>query len=149
MDEPVNELTKQCLMLGLGGEIFAVDADSVREILDPAPVTEVPGARAFVRGLINVRGKVVPMADLRPRFGMDVEPATPDTRFIVLEVDLDGDPTVFGIVADKVYEVADLSVSSLGPAPRIGMRWRPEFVKFIGRWKDDFIVVPDIERIFN
>jgi purine-binding chemotaxis protein CheW len=149
MDEPANDQTKQCLMFGLGGEIFAVDADSVREILDPAPVTEVPGARVFVRGLINVRGKVVPMADLRPRFGMDVEPATSDTRFIVLEVDLDGDPTVFGIVADKVYEVADLSVSSLGPAPRIGMRWRPEFVKFIGRWKDDFIVVPDIERIFH
>ncbi|WP_161915588.1 chemotaxis protein CheW [Methylosinus sp. C49] len=141
--------SRQCLMLGVGGEIFAIDAESVREILDPAPVTEVPGARDFVRGLINVRGKVVPMADLRPRFGMEVEPATADTRFVVIEIDLDGEPTVVGIVADKVYEVAELPRASLGPAPRIGMRWRPELVKHIGRWKDDFLVVPDIERIFN
>ncbi|MBY6242657.1 chemotaxis protein CheW [Methylosinus sp. Sm6] len=146
--ETIDE-SRQCLMLGVGGEIFAIDAERVREILDPAPVTEVPGARDFVRGLINVRGKVVPMADLRPRFGMEVAEATPDTRFVVIEVDLDGEPTVVGIVADKVYEVAELPLSSLGAAPRIGMRWRPELVKFIGRWQDDFIVVPDIERIFN
>jgi purine-binding chemotaxis protein CheW len=149
MAELATDESRQCLMLGVGGEIFAIDAERVREILDPAPVTEVPGARDFVRGLINVRGKVVPMADLRPRFGMEVAEATADTRFVVIEVDLDGEPTIVGIVADKVYEVADLPLASLGPAPRIGMRWRPELVKHIGRWKDDFLVVPDIERIFN
>lgn len=91
MAEAMTDDSRRCLMLGVGGEIFAIDAERVHEILDPAPVTEAPGARDFVRGLINVRCKVVPMADLRPRFGMEVEPATADTRFVVLEVDLDGE----------------------------------------------------------
>jgi purine-binding chemotaxis protein CheW len=62
----------EVLTLGLGGEIFAIEAGAVREILDPVPVTDVPGARAFVRGVINVRGKIVPLADLRVQFQMDL-----------------------------------------------------------------------------
>jgi hypothetical protein len=68
----------QFLMLGLVGEVFAVDATVIREILDPVPVAEVPGARSFLRGVINVRGKIVPMADLRIRFGMEPTAVTPD-----------------------------------------------------------------------
>lgn len=140
---------KPFLMLGLGGEIFAIDAECVREILDPVPVTDVPGARDFVHGLINVRGKVAPLVDFRLRFGMEAAPATPDTRFIVLEVKLGQDTTFAGVIAEKVHEVAELSFSSLGPAPKIGMRWRPEFVKAIGQWRDGFVVVPNIDAILN
>lgn len=139
----------EVLMLGLGGEFFAIEASAVREILDPVPVTDVPGARAFVSGVINVRGRIVPLADLRVQFEMPVNPPTTDTRIIVLEIDLDGDPTVVGILADKVYEVTQIAAGALEEAPRIGMRWRPEFIRFIGKRRDDFIVVPDLNRVLN
>jgi purine-binding chemotaxis protein CheW len=139
----------QVLMLGLAGEVFALDARLIREILDPVPVTVVPGARRFVSSVLNVRGKVIPLADLRQRFGMPPAPATADTRFIVIETDIGGEPTTVGIVADKVHEVTELNHATLQPAPPIGMRWQPEFIAAIGKWNGDFIVVPNLDRIFN
>jgi purine-binding chemotaxis protein CheW len=139
----------QALMLCLAGEVFAIDARYVREILDPAPVTRVPGARPYVSGVLNVRGKVIPLADLRIRFGVPPAPITSDSRFVVLEVDFDGDPTTIGIVADKVYEVTELDASTLQKTPPVGMHWRPEFVAGIAKWKDEFIVLPDMVRILN
>jgi purine-binding chemotaxis protein CheW len=141
--------SQQVLMLGLAGEVFALNACQVREILDPVPVTRVPGAKPYVSSILNVRGKVIPLADLRLRFGMPPASVTPDSRFIVLEIDLGGEPTTIGIVADKVYEVTDLDMTSLQKAPPIGMHWQPEFIAGIGKWKDEFIVVPNLERIFN
>lgn len=141
--------TFEALTLGLGGEVFAIDANSVREILDLISVTVVPGARTFVGGLINVRGKVVPLADLRLKFGMDQTPSTVDTRIVVVEIDLDGEPTVIGLLADKVYEVTEIGHASIEATPDIGMRWRPDFIKGIGKRGPEFIVIPDIVRIFS
>jgi purine-binding chemotaxis protein CheW len=143
------ESSRQVLMLGLAGEMFALDARQVREILDPVPVTRVPGAQPYVSSVLNVRGKVIPLADLRVRFGMPPASITPDSRFIVLEIDLAGEPTTIGIVADKVYEVTDLDTSTLQKAPPIGMRWRPEFIAAIAKWKDEFIIVPNMKQILN
>ena len=143
------EASRQVLMLGLAGEMFALDARQVREILDPIPVTRVPGAQSYVSSVLNVRGKVIPLADLRVRFGMPPATITPDSRFIVLEIDLAGEPTTIGIVADKVYEVTDLDTSTLQKAPPIGMRWRPEFIAAIAKWKDEFIIVPNMKQILN
>jgi purine-binding chemotaxis protein CheW len=145
----VEESSRQVLMLGLAGEMFALDARQVREILDPVPVTRVPGAQSFVSSVLNVRGKVIPLADLRVRFGMPPATITPDTRFIVLEIELADEPTTIGIVADKVYEVTDLDISTLQKAPPIGMRWRPEFIAAIAKWKDEFIIVPNMKQILN
>ena len=143
------ESSRQVLMLGLAGEMFALDATQVREILDPIPVTRVPGAQSYVSSVLNVRGKVIPLADLRVRFGMPPASITPDTRFIVLEIELADEPTTIGIVADKVYEVTDLDTSTLQKAPPIGMRWRPEFIAAIAKWKDEFIIVPNMKQILN
>jgi purine-binding chemotaxis protein CheW len=143
------ESFRQVLMLGLAGEMFALDARQVREILDPVPVTRVPGAQPFVSNVLNVRGKVIPLADLRVRFGMPPASITSDSRFIVLEIDVAGEPTTIGIVADKVYEVTDLDTTTLQKAPPIGMRWRPEFIAAIAKWKDEFIIVPNMKQILN
>jgi purine-binding chemotaxis protein CheW len=143
------ETASQALMLGLAGEVFAIDAKQVREILDPIPVTRVPGAKPYVANLINVRGKVIPLADLRLRFGMPPAAITSDSRFIVLEIDLGGDATTIGIVADKVYEVTELDASTLQKTPPVGMHWQPEFVAGIAKWKDEFIVLPDMAKILN
>jgi len=143
------DTTHQVLILGLAGEIFAIKAQQVREILDPIPVTRVPGAKNYLSSILNVRGKVIPLADLRLRFGMPPAPITSDSRFIVIEIEVSGEPTTIGIVADKIYEVTELDTTSLEKAPPIGMRWQPEFVTGISKWKEDFIVVPNLERIFN
>jgi purine-binding chemotaxis protein CheW len=145
----VEETSRQVLMLGLAGEMFALDARQVREILDPIPVTRVPGAQSYVASVLNVRGKVIPLADLRVRFGMPPASITADSRFIVLEIDLAGEPTTIGIVADKVYEVTDLDTLTLQKAPPIGMRWQPEFIAAIAKWKDEFIIVPNMKQILN
>ena len=145
----VVEDASQVLMLGLAGEVFAIDARQVREILDPAPATRVPGAKPFVSSVLNVRGKVIPLADLRVRFGMPPASLTAESRFIVIEIDLAGDPTTIGIIADKVYEVTELDAATLQKTPPIGLHWQPEFIAGIGKWKDEFIVLPNLERIFN
>ncbi len=139
----------EVLTLELQGEIFAIEATDVREILDLVPITEVPGSAPIVGGLINVRGKVVPLADPRLAFGMEQKPPTIDTRIVVIEVVIDGEPITIGIRADKVYEVTDLAAASLEETPRIGMRWRPEFIRCIGKRGNDFIVVLDIGRVFG
>lgn len=142
-------VTMQALTLGLQDEVFAIEATSVREILDLVPVTEVPNARPFVGGLINVRGRVVPLADLRVMFGMDLSPPGPDTRIVVIEIDLDGEATVAAILADRVHDVADIETASIEEAPKVGMRWQPEYVRGIAKRGEEFIIIPDMERIFG
>jgi purine-binding chemotaxis protein CheW len=139
----------KALTLRLEDELFAIAAESVREILDLVPITEVPNAPPFVGGLINVRGRVVPLADLRVMFGMDRPPPDKDTRIVVIEIDIDGEPTVAGILADKVHDVTDLEAASIEEAPRVGMRWRADFVAGIGKRNGGFIIIPDLGRIFQ
>jgi purine-binding chemotaxis protein CheW len=139
----------EIMTLRLDGHLFAIEVAHVREILDPGPVTEVPSASPFVNGLINVRGKVVPLADLRHKFGMAKSEATIDTRVVVIEIDLDGDQTTIGLLADKVYEVTELVPAELEETPRIGMIWRQEYIRCIGKRGDDFIVVLDIAAILS
>lgn len=139
----------RALTLRLQDEIFAIEAESVREILDLVPITEVPNAPAFVGGLINVRGRVVPLADLRVVFGMERPPPNQDTRIVVIEVDLDGEPAIVGILADKVHDVTDIEAAAIQDAPRVGMRWRPDYVRAIGKRNGGFVVIPNLNRIFE
>jgi purine-binding chemotaxis protein CheW len=147
MNAPHEAMT--ALTIRLDDELFAVEASRVREILDLVPITSVPNAPAFVGGLINVRGRVVPLADLRVMFGMERPEADEDTRIVVMEVDIDGEPTIAGILADKVHDVTDIEAASIEEAPKVGMRWRPDFIKGIGKRNGGFIIIPDMERIFE
>src|SRR5215468_2178473 len=140
--------TARILTVRLGGEVFAIPAGVVREILDLRRVTPVPTAPAFVCNLINVRGRVVPLADLRLRFGMPAAEPSMDTRIVVLEVDLEGEPTTVAVLADKVYEVTQLDEIVSGDIPRIGSRWRPELVAAIGRRNGQFVMVLDVDKVF-
>ena len=139
----------QVVMIGLGEEKFALDAGLVREIIDPVPVTKVAGARAFVPSVINVRGNVIPLADLRIRFGMPQLDNSVDTRIVVIELEIDGEPVLVGVTADKVYEVTEISQTDVQQTPRVGMHWKPEFIRFIAKWREEFVIVPNMERILN
>ena len=138
----------EALTFALQGEIFAIEAGIVREILDVVPMTDVPGSRPFVDALLNVRGKVVPLADLRVKFGMERTPGTIDTRIIVVEIPLAGEPNLVGLLADKVYEVTQIAAAAIAPTPTIGMKWRTDFIRGVAKRGGEFIIIPDLGRIF-
>ncbi|MBF0136720.1 MAG: chemotaxis protein CheW [Magnetococcus sp. DMHC-1] len=138
----------EILIISLAGEKFALPADIVLEILDPGPVTPIPTAPEFVANLVNFRGRVVPLANLCRRCGLPTSQQTPDTRIVVLEIEFEEVPTLVAILADKVYGVSQLDRVIADQVPRLGTRWRPEFVKAIGRRQDEFVMILDIGRIF-
>jgi purine-binding chemotaxis protein CheW len=139
----------EVLTFNLNGQAFALEASYVREILDLVPVTEVPTSSPFARGLINVRGKIVPLADLRYKLGMEERPPTIDTRVVVIEVDLDGDLTTIGLLAEKVHEVTNIPPTEMEETPKIGMVWRHEYIRCIAKRDDDFVVVLDIVALIG
>lgn len=144
-----HEASMQVVMIGLGEEKFALDAGLVREIIDPMPATKVAGARSFVPSVINVRGNVIPLADLRIRFGMPQAETSADTRIVVVEIKIDNEPVLVGVTADKVYEVTEISQTDVQQTPRVGMHWKPEFIRFITKWREEFVIVPNMERILH
>jgi purine-binding chemotaxis protein CheW len=139
----------QVVMIGLADEKFALDAGLVREIIDPVPVTKVAGAKSFVPSVINVRGNVIPLADLRIRFGMPMTEDTADTRIVVIEIKIDNEPVLVGLTADKVFEVTEISQTDVQQTPRVGMHWKAEYIRFITKWREEFVIVPNMERILN
>ena len=141
--------TTQYLTFKLGEEIYALDIGKVREVLDFTTVTKVPRTPDFMRGVINLRGSVVPVVDLRLKFGMSATEKTVNTCVIITEVTVDNDTTVLGCLADSVQEVIDLLPSEISPAPKIGTKLRTEFIRGMGKRDDRFIIILDIDKIFS
>lgn len=140
--------TIEALTFDLQGETFALEAGYVREVLDLLPETPVPGAPPFVGAVINFRGRVIPLVDLRMAFDMTVGETTIDNRIVVIEHPLDGEPTLIGLRADKVHEVTSITADTTEEAPRVGMRWRADFIRRLVRRNGDVIVLPDLDQIF-
>ncbi|MFN3523782.1 MAG: chemotaxis protein CheW [Phenylobacterium sp.] len=139
----------QALTFELGGEIFALEAGIVQEILDLLPETEVPGASRLVGSVINFRGKVIPLADLRLAFGMEAAAASLDSRIVVVELDLHGEAMLVGLRTDKVREVAALGLAASEAPPSVGMRWPSEFIRRLVRRDGEVVVVPDLQALFS
>jgi purine-binding chemotaxis protein CheW len=138
----------QYLTFKLGEEIFALDVAEVREILDFTAVTKVPRTPPYMRGVINLRGSVVPVMDLRLKFGMSATEQTVNSCIIVVEMTLEGDNIVIGVLADAVQEVIDLEPEQIEPAPRIGTKLNTEFIVGMGKHNETFMMILDIDRIF-
>jgi purine-binding chemotaxis protein CheW len=141
--------TRQYMTFRLGDELFAIDVAQVREVLEIAQITRVPTAPECMRGVVNVRGQATPVVDLRLRFGLVEGSDTVHTRIIVMELELDGEATVLGGIADSVHEVIELEPGSIGPPPRIAMRWRTEFIQGMGKRGEDFIIILDVNAVFS
>ncbi len=141
--------TKQYLTFRVGEEDFALDVSNVREILEFTSITRVPKTPEYMRGVINLRGSVVPVLDMRLKFGLTEARKTIDTCIIVLEVDIDGEKTVIGALVDSVQEVFELDPQHIEPAPRIGTRLRTDFIKGMGKRDDHFIIILDIDKVFS
>ncbi len=112
-------------------------------------MTKVPRTPDFMRGVINLRGSVVPVIDLRLKFGMKKTEQTVNTCIIISEITVDGDTIVMGALADSVQEVIDLGPENIAPAPRIGTKLNTEYIKGMGKQRDRFVILLDIDRIFS
>ena len=141
--------TTQYLTFKLEDEVFALDISKVREVLDFTTVTKVPRTPEFMRGVINLRGSVVPVVDMRLKFGMSKTEKTVNTCIIIVEISIEGDTAVLGALADSVQEVVDLEPEQIEPAPRIGTRLRTEFIRGMGKRNDQFVILLDIDKIFS
>lgn len=139
----------QYLTFRLGDELYALDIGKVREVLDFTTVTRVPRMPEYMLGVINLRGSVVPVVDLRRKFNIALSEGTVNTCIIIAEVTVNGDVTVLGALADSVQEVVDLGQESIAPAPRIGTKVRTDFIKGIGTQNERFVVMLDIDRVFS
>jgi purine-binding chemotaxis protein CheW len=149
MNETTITETERYLSFRLGEEVFALNVLQVLEVLDMRPITKVPRSPEFMRGIINVRGSVIPVLDLRMKFGMAQAEETLDTRIIVMQIVMEGDMIMAGAIADSVHEVLEIEPEQIEPAPKIGSRWQTEFIKGIGKRDDEFIIILDIDRVFS
>jgi len=141
--------TRQYLTFKLGDEVFATDVAKVREVLDFTTITKIPRTPDFMSGVINLRGNVVPVVDLRLCFEMSKTEKTVNTCVVVVEMLLDGEATIIGALADSVEEVIDLEPEHIEPAPKIGTKIRTDFIKGMGKRDSQFIMILDIDRIFS
>ncbi len=146
--ETISE-THQYLTFKLDDEVFALGIDKVREVLDYTSVTKVPQTPDFMRGVINLRGGVVPVIDMRLKFGMPRTEQTVNTCIIIVEVAVEGETVILGALADSVQEVLDLEPRQIEPAPKIGTRLRTEFIRGMGKRDERFIIILDIDKVFS
>jgi len=144
-----NHETRQYLTFKLGDEVFGIDVAKVREVLDFTTITKVPRTPDFMSGVINLRGNVVPVVDLRLCFEMSKTEKTVNTCIVVVEVILEGESTIIGALADSVEEVIDLEPDQIEPAPKIGTQIRTDFIKGMGKRDAQFIMILDIDRVFS
>ena len=141
--------TRQYLTFKLGNEIFATDVAKVREVLDFTTITAIPRTPEFMSGVINLRGSGVPVGDMLLCLNMSKTERTTNTCIVVLEVLLENESLVIGALADSVEEVIDLEPEQIGPAPKIGMQVRTDFIQGMGKRDSQFIMILDIDRVFS
>jgi purine-binding chemotaxis protein CheW len=139
----------EVLTFDIAGETFAIEAVMVQEILDLLPETPVPGARPFVGSVLNFRGRVIPLADIKLAFGMEATTTTIDSRIIVIALELGTETVLIGVRTDKVNEVTTLARTASEPPPSVGMKWRPDFINCLVKRGSDFIIVPNLLAIFS
>ncbi|HEX3992319.1 MAG TPA: chemotaxis protein CheW [Acetobacteraceae bacterium] len=139
----------QFVTLGIGREVFAVPVDTVLEILDMRELFRMPDAPAHLAGLIDVRGRSVPVIDLRVKLGLPAASVNEGTRIMVLEVPIAGRQLVLGLIADRVYEVASLDGGKLEPPPDIGTKWHSQYISGVGRRGEHFVVVFNLGELFG
>jgi purine-binding chemotaxis protein CheW len=140
--------SSQYLTFRLDKELFAVDIAKIREVLEFSTVTKVPRTPDYMRGVINLRGNVVPVVDMRLKLGLPQTERTVDTCVVIAEVVVDGDRVVLGALVDSVQEVLDLDGAYVAPPPHIGKRIDTSAVYGMGRREDEFVIILDIDKVF-
>jgi len=143
------DISAQYLTFNLDGEAFATEIAKVREVLEYAQITPVPRSPEYMLGVINLRGNVVPIVDLRLQFDMETAAVDVNTCIIIIEIEIEGTSTVLGVLADQVQEVIELRPEQLELVPSLGTRVKNEFIHAMGKIEDKFIIVLDMQHVFS
>ena len=136
---------EQLVTFGLGGEEFGVDIMRVQEIIRIPPVTRVPNSPLYVEGVINLRGNIIPVINLRKRFGMDSAEETDLSRIIVLQVE----DKVFGIRVDAVTEVLRLDSEGIEPPPPVALGMDAQYIRGVGKIGERLLILLDLQHIMG
>lgn len=145
----VAALPQQYLTFLLGGETFAIEISNIREIIEFGGMTSVPLMPAFLRGVINLRGAVVPVVDLSVRFGRAETRISPQSCVVILELEHEGEIQYVGVLVDSVSEVVEIAASDIEPPPTFGSMLRPDFIKGMGKIGGHFVVLLDVNYVLS
>lgn len=139
----------QYLTFLLGEEVFAMDIHTVREIIQVGPMTTVPLMPGFVRGVINLRGAVVPVIDLQARFGRARAQIGPKSCIVIFDSQREGERVELGLLVDAVSEVIDIAAEAIEPPPNFGTSVRRDFIRGMGKLAHRFVIILEPDRAFN
>ncbi len=137
------------LTFRLGDELFAANVSKVLNILEMTKVTKVPKAPPYLKGVINLRGAVLPLVDTRIKFEMSETEFTPNTCILVLDININGESVHVGALVDSVQEVVELDDADILPPPSIGTRYKPEFIEGVAKLGDEFAMILNMDLIFS
>lgn len=140
---------KTYLSFKLSEEVFAINVSKVINILEMSHITKIPKAPEYMKGVINLRGSVLPVVDLRIKFGLPEKETTVDTSIIVISIELNEEPVLIGILVDAVREVLELKNDDISPAPTIGAKYTSGFIEGMWRTGEKFIMILDINKVFS
>jgi len=149
MSETRSAEQTQYLTFHLAREEYAVSILKVKEIIEYGTITIVPQTPPWIRGVINLRGNVVPVLDLAIKFGMSQSLITDRTCIVIVEVDMDGETTVMGVIADSVSQVIDLPPSDILAPPAFGTRIKVDFLHGMGKSDKKFFLILDIDKVLS
>jgi purine-binding chemotaxis protein CheW len=141
------EQMQQYLTFVLSGEVFAIGILAIKEIIEYAHLTPVPMTPDYVRGVINLRGAVVPVLDLSVRFGKEASPVTKRSCIVIIEIDVGGARHDVGVVVDTVNAVLDIRVTEIEPPPSFGTRIRTDFIQGMAKVNSKFVILLDVNQI--
>lgn len=141
--------TRQYVTFFLGEESFGIEVIRTREILNLSPITQVPQTPDYMLGVINLRGQVVPVIDMRLKLGLNANEHTQNTCIIVAEIVTEEEVMVVGLLADAVNEVLDLQEDHIEPAPRLGARINTAFIHGMGNIDSHLLILLDLDKVFS
>jgi purine-binding chemotaxis protein CheW len=148
MNEQI-EILQSYLTFRLSDEIFAANVIKVLEILEIPKITKVPRSPAFMRGVINLRGSVLPVIDMRAKFGLPTVPDTVNSCIVVMNISMEAQTIVLGAVVDGVQEVMEIEPDSIQAAPAVGTKYRTEFIEGMVKLNDQFIMLLNLDFVFS
>lgn len=148
-DATQEEQQRQYLTFMLSGEVFAIGILSIKEIIEYGNLTEVPRMPEFIRGVINLRGAVVPVIDLGARFGKQATAVSRRTCIVIIEVLHEGEQQVVGVMVDAVNEVLDIPATEIEPAPSFGAKIRSDFIRGMGKVEGKFVIILDVDHVLS
>ena len=137
------------LTFNLGNEIFGANVAKVLNILEMTKITKVPKAPSYMKGVINLRGSVLPLIDTRIKFDMGETEYTPNTCILVLDIDLNGETVHVGALVDSVQEVIEIDDANIQPPPSIGSKYKSEFIEGMAKLNNEFIMLLNMDMIFS